>query len=177
MKVDLGAGPIPFRKRPGFESWKDSITIDVFQYGDIDIITDIGTKIPLKDNSVSEIKFVEVIEHIPYYKLDTLISEIYRIMQPGGKMIATCPNFETSAKTFIDNSNTSPDELNYAYIGIVGQQSDEYQFHKNVFTEKTIKEAFSKKPFSKLTILPYSHVSYPSHGWHEKYHIQIEVIK
>lgn len=176
IKLDLGAGPIPFRKRTGFEDWKDSVTMDAHQYGDIDIVADIGERIPLDDMSVSDIKCIEVIEHIPYAKTDKFISEIYRVLELGGRLQLQCPNFATCAKSFL-TGGLSDEEAMYAYLCIIGQQTNDLDIHRNIFTPDSLVEKFQRMHFSVVRSIEMKVLQYPDQGWNGKYHIQLEAIK
>ena len=66
------------------------------------------TQIPLKDNSQDVVLCNHVLEHIPD---DTLaMSELYRVMKPGGFGIFQVPISVTLEKTIEDPSITSPEE-------------------------------------------------------------------
>lgn len=180
IKLDLGAGTTPFRRRPGYEFYADSVTMDVFQFGDIDIVADIGKEIPLETGSVSHIRCVEVLEHIPYARTERLVSEIYRVLEKGGNMILQCPNFATTSVAWL-SKETPEEERLYAFHCIVGGQAECCpnfgDTHKNIFTPDTLRAMFAKHPFASIVLPPVQDVPYPQSGWNWKYHIQLEVVK
>lgn len=59
-----------------------------------------GASLPFPDRSFDIISMVEVIEHIPEATLGLVMSEIGRVLKPGGFLIATTPNYP--AKRFYD---------------------------------------------------------------------------
>jgi ubiquinone/menaquinone biosynthesis C-methylase UbiE len=50
-----------------------------------------GYAVSLADNSVDELLFVEVIEHLQCPR--DFLGELYRVLRPGGKMFVTTPNY------------------------------------------------------------------------------------
>lgn len=78
--LNLGSGPI--KLDPGI------INIDIFPYEIVDIVANIE-EIPLADRSVNGIISIAVLEHTP--NPDKIISEIYRILKPGGYIYILLP--------------------------------------------------------------------------------------
>ena len=50
-----------------------------------------GDKISYEDNSFSVVTMLAVLEHIEPHKVTNVVSEVYRIMKPGGVFIITTP--------------------------------------------------------------------------------------
>ncbi|MFH1744857.1 MAG: class I SAM-dependent methyltransferase [bacterium] len=86
--VDIGVGKAPYKK---FIKAKEYIGIDVEDREGIKnvIITDINNGIPLDNNYADFVLITEVLEHIK--EPQKVLSEIYRISKPGGKIIMTVP--------------------------------------------------------------------------------------
>ncbi|MCF7834543.1 class I SAM-dependent methyltransferase [Candidatus Gracilibacteria bacterium] len=59
--------------------------------GNLEFVTGNGKNIPLEDNSCDLIVSFETIEHILEY--DNFLSELKRVLQHGGKLIISTPNF------------------------------------------------------------------------------------
>lgn len=66
----------------------DLLNVDLLPYDNVDIICDIEN-IPFKDNSVDYIINIAVLEHVP--NPQKVISEIHRILKPGGKIYCFIP--------------------------------------------------------------------------------------
>lgn len=82
--LELGCGP----KR----KFSDSITIDMVDLETVDVIANINDGLGfIPDNSIDEIHSSHFLEHVQ--DLEFVMSEIYRILKPGGQKIGTVPHF------------------------------------------------------------------------------------
>jgi predicted SAM-dependent methyltransferase len=73
MKLNLGSGKERFSGFTNVDLYDDTA----------DIRADI-CQVPLEDGCASEIKCIQVIEHIPYNKSQDLFKEMYRLLESGG---------------------------------------------------------------------------------------------
>ena len=81
--IDLGCGP---SKKHGM------IGIDILPLPGVDIVANLEEGFPdIPDNSVDEIHSAHFLEHVLNFEL--LMSEIYRILKPGGIAKITVPHF------------------------------------------------------------------------------------
>jgi SAM-dependent methyltransferase len=85
--VDLGAGSNPISQ---YIPKKESITLDFNHVSNPDIVCDLNSGIPLKNNVCDIVIATEVIEHIYYSK--NLFCEILRVLKPSGCIILSTPN-------------------------------------------------------------------------------------
>ncbi|MCX6248678.1 MAG: class I SAM-dependent methyltransferase [Bacteroidetes bacterium] len=71
---------------------KEAIGIDQIDYDSVDIVCNLEEGLPfLPDNSVDIIYSFHLLEHLP--DLGFFMSEIFRVLKPGGKTIGTVPHF------------------------------------------------------------------------------------
>lgn len=122
VKLNLGSGPTR-----GKNGWTN---VDLFG---ADINHDLTKGVPLKDNTVDAVYSSHVFEHIPYKDLINVISEIRRILKPGGKLLVCVPNAGLYLRAYFKNemfvnydemyipaavnTNSKIDQLNYiAYL-------------------------------------------------------------
>jgi len=85
--LDLGCGEIPYRRHYA-PKVSFSIAGDYTVRAAIDVQLD-ATQLPFPSNSIDVIVCCEVIEHIP--DVGKAISEIDRVLKPGGKLVITWP--------------------------------------------------------------------------------------
>ncbi len=91
--LDVGCGNSPFKFLVNPEQCKytgiDIAGADNFDYQNNDIVVFDGENIPFADESFENIICTEVIEHIA--KPEKIISEMHRVLKPGGFGIVTLP--------------------------------------------------------------------------------------
>ena len=80
--LDIGCGNNKLTKMYG-----KGIGVDVFDWGDVDMIVEDSAKIDLEDNSFNTITILAALNHIPNRK--TVIAECHRILHINGKIIIT----------------------------------------------------------------------------------------
>lgn len=85
--IRLYAGDIP--------SWQHGVVgLSVHRSDQDHIRHDIATVgIPLPDNSVRSYQSEDVFEHIDYMKLPAVIDEIFRVLEPGGLLRMSIPDY------------------------------------------------------------------------------------
>lgn len=67
-----------------------------------DKICDIALDIwPFKEGSVDVVVLSQVVEHFHLTESDPIFTEVFRVLRPGGSLIATFPNLKVLAKAWI----------------------------------------------------------------------------
>jgi SAM-dependent methyltransferase len=89
-------------KKKSFDGpdWTDLTTMDHDPDCGADIIHDLEqTPWPVDDNSFDEVHAYEVLEHLggqgDFRSFFAHFGEIYRVLKPGGHLIATCPGWQS----------------------------------------------------------------------------------
>lgn len=132
--LDLGSGGI----RWDFEGEGTAITVDIREEAQPDYRCDLR-QLPF-DNESSDVVFSShVIEHFGRWEVDDLMKEWIRVLKSDGELRTIIPNIAWAAKKILDD-DVDYDTLNVLY----GEQTYEYNFHKNGFTPKTFKELMEK---------------------------------
>lgn len=105
MKLEIGPGTAPL---VGYQ------TLDVFPHHNPTYCFDINTNPwPIKDNSFEEVIAVHVFEHLMLRSLDNVLNNIYRILEPNGRLIVHVPNGEVIAEAYLN----FPDQRHHVAIG------------------------------------------------------------
>lgn len=140
IRLNLGSGDSKFG---GF--------ISVDKYDETaDVRADI-CELPYKDNTVSEIRAYQVIEHIPYNKTEDMFKEMYRVLKPGGTAHLECPDAVWVAEHIIANDGDFEDiHIKHLFgeyhrpwdIGRYGPEAVEHpgSKHFTMFTFKRLKK-------------------------------------
>ena len=125
MKLHLGCGP---RRIPGWTH------VDLKPYSNVDIIADVCDLHVLRDSSAEEVYACHVLEHVPTDKVLAVLSEWRRLLQHGGLLRISVPDFSVLAKLYRDGKTSLP-----AIAGpILGGQKDEHDAHLTIFDEPTL---------------------------------------
>ena len=136
-KSVLHIGP-EFEFASYFENCTQYVTSDLDQEG-VDMNFDL-TQAPLEDSSFEVVVINHVLEHIPDDK--KALSEIYRILSPGGLAIITVPVEKGYAETFED-PKINTDELREIFYG----RHDHVRFYGRDFDDLLIQTGFRLEVF------------------------------
>jgi SAM-dependent methyltransferase len=63
------------------------VGVDIVQWGDVDLVVEDTSKLPLDDASFDTVTFVACLNHIP--KREEVLDEAFRLLTPGGRVVAT----------------------------------------------------------------------------------------
>ncbi|MBP9854311.1 MAG: class I SAM-dependent methyltransferase [Candidatus Omnitrophica bacterium] len=101
--LDVGCGPGTFVGL--LDSGKKSVGVDIAQeqiiyareHYETPLHTFVhiqaGQPFPFADHSFDLVTMVELIEHLPYEDTLTLLTEVKRVLKPGGRVLITTPNY------------------------------------------------------------------------------------
>jgi len=99
--------------------------------------------LPFPDGHFNVVTFSEVVEHLPVERLNFVLSEIARVIRPGGVLLASSPNqvsLENRLRILRGKSILDmPDEAECAK-GVFG--------HIRLYTQSEMKSAMSKRGFT-----------------------------
>ena len=136
MKLHLGCGK---KHIPGF------IHVDIEDHPHVDHRTPINSLTFAEDNSVELIYASHVLEHFGRHEVDQVLREWFRVLQHGGILRLAVPDFEAVSRRYQETGELS--EL----IGLVcGGQRNEYDFHKMIFDEKSLRERLLNAGFTSV---------------------------
>jgi len=136
MKLNLGCG---FNQIDGF------INIDSREEVGPDLVCDICQGLPYDDNSVSEVRAFDFLEHISIGKTVFVIEEIWRVLKEGGKFESFTPStdgrgaFQDPTHVSFWNMNSWLYYSHPAYRDLYGIKANfEIEMCKNVSSEMNI---------------------------------------
>ena len=95
MKLNYGCGET---KLAGY------INIDIEESVKPDLVLDLRKKqFPYEANTVETIQCIHNLEHIEQKFWAQILSEFWRVLQPGGELMLAYPEFEKCAHNFLEN--------------------------------------------------------------------------
>lgn len=83
---------------------------------------------PFEKDYADEIVMSHVIEHISWQSTTLVLSELYRILVPNGKLSLSYPDFELCAKSFLENRMGM--KWTWWIQTLYGMQINDGQYHK-----------------------------------------------
>ena len=133
MKINLGCGG---------EHKKGYFNVDAFNNTIADSIMS-ATNLELDDNSVEEILMSQVIEHFGIARSIYSLSECFRVLIPGGKLVIETPDLRESFKIYSNGEREDRKNiLPWIYgVDIPGMQ------HRFCFPEDLLEEELEKIGF------------------------------
>ncbi len=174
----LEIGPGAFRI-DGFE------TLNVKGYFGVDYVADAAKSLPFKDQTYDLVYASHILEHVPWYKLESALMEWFRVIKSGGKIEIWVPNGLLICQTLVEaelngESNIDKDgwyKFNekkdpcvwangriFSYGNGTGQKNDP-NWHMSLLTPRYLKELLETVGFTEVGELSIEEVRGYNHGW------------
>lgn len=138
-KLHLGCGA---KFIPGF------IHVDVLPFPHVDHQGPVDKLDWIPDGTVGLIYASHVLEHFGRAEVDSVLSEWFRILKPGGVLRLAVPDFGACVYLYVSG------KLQRGLLDITGLicggQRDQYDFHKIIFDEKDLTERLLKVGFDQV---------------------------
>ena len=115
LRLNLGSGNIRFKGFTNVDLYDDTADIKA-NLNDL----------PFNDNSVAEIMCIQVIEHIHYAESAQVLSEMYRVLVPGGTALIETPDIEIVAKNILRDGLT--DQWMFNLVGEYYRPQDKNRY-------------------------------------------------
>ena len=118
FKVNLGCGPHKldgYENRDIKEGWSAYPLVD-------------------PDGSISEIRASHLLEHFPMKEVRPVLADWVRCLKSGGVLKLAVPDFRKIANDYLNGEHKGVNTGAY----VMGGQSDEHDFHKCLFDEKSL---------------------------------------
>ena len=104
LHLDVGCGPGTFlghfakgTQSIGVDIASDQIAYAQTHYGNqqVEFIQLQNDVLPFADSTFDSISLIELIEHLDLDQLRTLMTEVMRVLKPGGKLVLSTPNYRS----------------------------------------------------------------------------------
>jgi SAM-dependent methyltransferase len=130
----------------GWKHLEGHINVDLWITDATDVICDIS-RLPWPDGSAATIDSYHVIEHISHKKIKKTLSEWYRVLKPGGKLILECPHFDEAVREYLSGDESR-------LLNIFGRQRFEGDTHLYGFNPTRLMQLLEEIGFRKIEEAP-----------------------
>ncbi|MEQ9667670.1 class I SAM-dependent methyltransferase [Coleofasciculus sp. G2-EDA-02] len=137
VNLHLGCGSI---NHPKF------INIDGLFAPHIHYIRAIDNLSPFRDNSVNLIYACHCLEHIPHAQVAKVLNEWFRVLNKGGLLRLSVPDFDLLLNIYKDNNN----DINTILGMLMGAQDYKFNFHMTAFNRTSLKNLLIETGFKKI---------------------------
>ena len=138
MKLNLGSGDSPLPDTGGWVNLDAKFDDSLFPLRMGNVKPD-GS---VPDQSVETVRASHCLEHFKLADIPAVLAEWVRVLKPGGWLKVAVPDFSFIAKTYLgqiecQTSDGSPVPL---ASWVLGDQADEYAYHKAIFDEASLRK-------------------------------------
>ncbi len=122
---------VPLRLHVGGEARKDGwVNFNIQAGPTVDLVGSCTNMMQLSDSSVIEIYASHVLEHLSYVdELHQALGEFHRVLVPGGRLMASVPDFALLCRLFLADGLTTQQRFEVMRM-IFGGQMDPHDLHK-----------------------------------------------
>ncbi len=123
----------------------------------VDFCVDLEKPLPIKDNDFDGVISRFCLEHVSYRNIKQALSEIYRVLKLGGKILLVLPNTEAQIQWIKANPNgwDGKDAFESCSELIFGSQDYSSNNHKSFFTPQIIMDLLQSVGFGSIVVHPY----------------------
>lgn len=152
LKLNVGCGRV---KKVGY------LNVDIDPLMKPDLILNINSGLPFKEERFQIIEAYHIIEHIfPWSVLD-LLKEFFRVLKPQGRLVIECPNIEAACTWLVGNMQYGSDSQMgmWALYGDPNSQNP-FHMHKWGYTPLTLHDILKQAGFTHIVReIPQTHVA------------------
>jgi len=107
------------------------------------------------DNTFESLYSSHVLEHFSYQgELSQVLSEWYRVLNPGGTIFASVPNLDVLCELFLNKDQLSAKDRFLVMRMMFGGQIDPYDFHKTGYNPEILANFLSQAGFENIRMVP-----------------------
>jgi len=152
MKLDICGG--------NTKIFKDFLNVDGKPGPRVDIVADIRKPLPFKDGEAEEILSCATLEHLLIPQTIRLITEFYRILQPGGKLTIAVPDLYKICHGYTEQTISYKLINQYIYGELYETDNFDFQCHKSAYDFITLEKILFGAGFKEIEEVPYD---FPMH--------------
>ena len=170
---------------PGQKRIQNFETLDIVGSNRVDYVWDAGRKLPFNDNTFDIIYASHILEHIPWYKTESVLFDWTRVLKHNGQLEVCVPDglkiIEVITKAELENINLTFKDNWYKFnshkdpylwasgrIFTYGDGSgnpNHPNWHKAIFTPKYLKKLFRNIGLIDIIELKPTEIRGYDHGW------------
>jgi hypothetical protein len=110
----------------------------------------------LPDGAVSEIKALQLVEHLGFFKAKYFLSECWRVLAPGGRLTLETPDIEKTFRVFLDGDHKAREAaLGWVYGAETPGMNHLYCFPKELLAELLAEAGFLAAAPEEFLYQPY----------------------
>jgi len=170
---------------PGIERISGFETVNIVWGRDVDYVADASRRLPFSDDTYELIYASHILEHIPWYSLQSSIEEWVRVVSSGGCLEVWVPNGLLIAKTFVNVEEGRSSDIHmdgwykfnkdrdpclwangriFSYGDGTGKKNDP-NWHMTLFSPRFLRKVLEESGLINLELLERTEVRGHDHGW------------
>jgi len=136
----------------GSQKLRGYLNVDVEKKVKPDLVHNFVLKpLPFKDGVIDEVVMFHTIEHIRKLFHETVFTEVYRVLRPGGLFIVSYPDFAETASRWLNNFQGKRKFWEHTIFGLQGYKSD---YHVCAVTPIELEQLLKLVGFSRTDSKP-----------------------
>ncbi len=148
MKLQVGSGD--HRVAPALYKRADWVNVDIVTVPGLNVKAT-GTKLPFKNDSFEEIHCTHVLEHVTRDKYKPMLSEMYRVLKPGGHAYVEVPDFQGTVQCLTDAFAAGDTQAIHIWTtSVYGKSEREGMSHHWGFYEGLLRREFRDVGFAEV---------------------------
>lgn len=136
--------------------FQTDVNVDTRPVEGVDFVADFNEPLPIQTGEFDAVFCQYTLEHISWRRIKSFLSEICRVLKPGGMVVIITANTEEQVKWIGNNPNgwDGKDLFESASCVLFGDQDYPENSHRCYFSPSIIAQLFWGVPFENVTIQP-----------------------
>lgn len=148
MKLQVGSGD--HNVSSALYKRADWVNVDIIKIAGVNVRAS-GTELPFKNNSFEEVHCFHTLEHVTRDKYLPMISEMYRVLQPGGCVLVEVPDFQGTVKLLSEAFASGDTQAIHIWTtSVYGKSERDGMAHHWGFYEGLLRREFRHVGFSNV---------------------------